>query len=216
MVRVSGAVGRAGLAATERVAAVAAMFGIDADAGGEEVLFPPAEVELRRGDVVLVTGPSGAGKSTFLRSLAAGLLGEGRRVVRLEEIDAPAGRAAVDCLACPLPEALAHLGRAGLSEARLLVRAPAAFSEGQRFRFRLAAFFASDVEVLIADEFGATLDRLTARAVAWQVGKFARASGKIVVAATTHEDLEEDLRPTVRVWKGLEAGIVIERVGGGQ
>jgi ABC-type ATPase with predicted acetyltransferase domain len=124
-------------------------------------------------------------------------------VVRLEEIVLPGDRAVVDCFELSLEETLSCLARAGLSEAHVLLRAPAELSEGQRFRYRLAQFFASDVDVLIADEFAATLDRITARIVAWQLGKFVRASGKAAIVATTHDDLAEDLEPEVTIYKGL-------------
>ena len=96
---------------------------------------------------------------------------------------------------------LGHLGaqRAGLSEAHTLLRSPAELSEGQQFRFRVAKFLASDADVLLADEFCATLDRVTAKLVAWQLGKFVRTGGaKAVIAATTHEDLGEDLAVRIR------------------
>ncbi len=90
--------------------------------------------------------------------------------------------------------------------------APAELSEGQRFRYRLAQFFASDADILIADEFAATLDRVTARVVAHQLGKFVRARRRAAIVATTHEDLAEDLRPALRIWKGF-GDLVVIRAG---
>ena len=51
------------------------------------------------------------------------------------------------------------------------------------------------------DEFCATLDRETAKIVAYNVQKLARKLGKAVVAATTHTDLLEDLAPSVHIHK---------------
>jgi ABC-type ATPase with predicted acetyltransferase domain len=193
---------------TERAAAIAALFGIDVSPGcAPRTLFPRCSVTLGPGDVVLITGPSGAGKSTLLRAIAAALRERGVKTMTLDELPLPADMPAVDAFDCPLAEALTLLARAGLSEAGLLVRAPAHFSEGQRFRYRLAHFFASDADVLVADEFCATLDRITARVVAWQLGKFARASGKSILVATTHEDLAADLRPTLQFYKPLEGAL---------
>ena len=53
----------------------------------------------------------------------------------------------------------------------------------------------------IMDEFCATLDRETAKIVAYNVQKLARKLGKAVIAATTHTDLLEDLAPSVHIHK---------------
>jgi len=47
----------------------------------------------------------------------------------------------------------------------------------------------SDAQFWIMDEFAATLDRETAKIVAFNVQKLARQEGKAVLAATTHTDL---------------------------
>ena len=51
------------------------------------------------------------------------------------------------------------------------------------------------------DEFCATLDRDTAKIVAFNVQKLARHHGKAVLAATTHTDLFDDLAPSVHIHK---------------
>ena len=208
-VRVEGRVSGGAVRVTERVLGVAAMFGLSVESGVERVLFEEVELGIGPGDVVLITGPSGAGKSTLLRRIAAGLEARGDlRVVRMEGIALPGDRAVIDCFDLPVEVAAGCLARAGLAEAHVLLRAPAELSEGQQFRYRLAQFFASEDDVLIADEFCATLDRVTARGVAFGLGKFVRGSvgtgrPRVAIVATTHEDLAEDLLPTVRIWKGL-------------
>jgi GNAT superfamily N-acetyltransferase len=60
------------------------------------------------------------------------------------------------------------------------------------------------------DEFAATLDRDTAKIVAYNVQKLARQLGKAVLAATTHTDLLEDLKPSVHIHKHFGKQIQIQ------
>lgn len=195
---------------TDRVLAVAALFGLKLDEGERQAVVRDVAVRAELGEVVLITGESGAGKSTLLRAVEARLRKErpGWEVVRLESIELAEDRAVVDCFACGLEEALGHLARAGLSDARVLLRTPGELSEGQKFRYRLARFFASEARVLVADEFAAGLDRVTAKVVAWQLGKFVRGSRvsglpRLAMVATSQEDLGEDLAADVRVAMGV-------------
>ena len=59
--------------------------------------------------------------------------------------------------------------------------------------------------MILADEFGATLDRLTAMNIARGMAKWVRNTTHTFSAATTHDDLLEALGPEVLVWKGLGA-----------
>jgi len=68
--------------------------------------------------------------------------------------------------------------------------------------------------VLLADEFGATLDRVTAKVIARNVRKWVKRSGACLVVATTHDDLLESLAPDVLVYKDLGGGMeVLQREG---
>lgn len=195
-------------AATPNVLAVAAMFGLGLGAEETVALIEPTRLTLQAGQVVLITGPSGAGKSTVLRCLRERFLVDGSAAADspgVFDLDQPipsdlAERALVDCFPdLSLPEALAALARAGLSDAFVLLRRPGELSEGQRFRFQLARFFAGGCGVLLADEFAATLDRVTAKILAYQLGKFIRRSGRLALLATTHDDLAADLGPELHV-----------------
>jgi len=227
-VRVTGELGGEGrnLRASARMRAVGEMFGVEGgmrhakgpmrnrERPGRRLWEGDAEVEIAAGEVVMICGASGTGKSTLLRRVEAGLraaeAGAGvcaraLRVLRLSEIALPENRAVVDCFSCSLQAAMGALARAGLSEARVLLRPPGALSEGEQFRFRLAQFMASDADVLVADAFGEPLDDLTARVVSWNLGKFiggslaaGRPRGAIV--ATVREELIADLQPDRVIW----------------
>jgi ABC-type ATPase with predicted acetyltransferase domain len=199
---------------SERCREVAGLFGLMGDQAGarREVRVM---LEVKPGEVVLIRGASGTGKSTLLGRVEAALLAGGVSVMRLEEVALDENAAVVDCFGEPLERALEMLSRAGLSEARLMVRSPRELSAGEAFRYRLARFMAGEARVLVADEFGAVLDRTTARVVAWQLGRFVRVSAggdrpRSAVVATSHEDLVEDLRPAVVVTMG-DGGCQVER-----
>jgi GNAT superfamily N-acetyltransferase len=67
----------------------------------------------------------------------------------------------------------------------------------------------SQAQFWIMDEFAATLDRDTAKIVAYNLQKLARQQGKAVLAATTHTDLLEDLYPSVHIHKRFGKEITV-------
>jgi GNAT superfamily N-acetyltransferase len=67
----------------------------------------------------------------------------------------------------------------------------------------------SNAQFWIMDEFAATLDRDTAKIVAYNLQKLARQQGKAVLAATTHTDLFEDLHPSVHIHKRFGKEITV-------
>jgi uncharacterized protein len=154
--------------------------------------LPLLRFRIRFPSITLICGPSGSGKSTLLRRIAPALP---TRSALLSRVPLPQGRAVIDCFSANLDDTLALLSRAGLAEPRLWLRPPAWLSQGEQFRFRLARLMASPAPILLADEFAALLDRVTARAVAWQFARFLRAAGRAAIVATSHEDLAEDLQP---------------------
>ncbi|XAL97981.1 hypothetical protein OT109_10265 [Phycisphaeraceae bacterium D3-23] len=211
-------------AASPRTAQVAGMFGLDPAGDRDVVIIPPTELTLGPGRVVFITGASGGGKSTLLRLIADGITQQpagGRpAVIQFDALAPDVGQALVDGFDAdvPLKDVLRWLSVAGLSDARVMLRRPGELSDGQRARLLLAHAIAQAERcdapwaVVLADEFGATLDRPSARAVAAGVRKWASRAGVCVAAATTHDDLLEPLCPDTLIDKGPGAAIeVLER-----
>ncbi len=189
-------------------ALVAEMFGVSVDAAA--YVAPQMNLELKAGEIMLITGPSGCGKSTLLRHIA--VEHPGHRVL-CADAETHERRAIVDCFSLPLEQTLALLSRCGLSEAGVLLRPPGELSCGQRFRYELARCIAAPEKLIIADEFCSVLDRTVACVICWQLRKLIRRQGKMLIAATTHEDIAGDLSP--EHWLQIDLGGQLTWVCGG-
>jgi len=184
---------------TERTIEVAEAFGLGVDETQEHVLYRDFEVKLAVGDVVYITGDSGSGKSVLLRALREDLGDEAASMAKLE---APGDRPIIDLVGETFQGALRLLSKVGLNDAFLFLRRPSHLSDGQRYRFRIAQLLDMGKPYWLCDEFCSTLDRSTARIVAYNVQKLARRSGATLIVATTHTDLFDDLSPSVHIRKG--------------
>jgi len=161
----------------------------------------------------------GIGLSEIKKSEAVSLPG----VIDFDAVVVPGGCALVDGFDEPGAEAMAlkdvlhWLNLAGLNDAFVMLRDPSELSAGQRYRLKLAHAMASAQRrsapwsVVLADEFGAALDRMTAQAVARGVRKWATREGMCVVIATTHDDLLEALYPDVLIEKGPAGEIAVAK-----
>jgi hypothetical protein len=105
------------------------------------------------------------------------------------------GKPLIETVGETLEEGLELLSKVGLNNAFLFLRTYEQLSDGQKYRYRIAKMIESKADFWIADEFAATLDRDTAKIVAYNLQKLARQQGKAVIAATTHGDLFEYLAP---------------------
>jgi ABC-type lipoprotein export system ATPase subunit len=191
---------------TERTVEVAEAFGLGID-DSQKFLVLNAELKISPRDVVYITGDSGSGKSVLLKAIRADLGGE---AIELSEVQVDVEKPLIESIGATVEQALELLSKVGLNDAFLFLRKYSQLSDGQKFRYRLAKFLESDKQWLLVDEFAATLDRDTAKIVAFNLQKLARQMGKAVIAATTHGDLFEDLAPSVYVHKRFGEEINIQ------
>lgn len=184
---------------TPRVLEVAESFGLGLS-DKMFTIYDGLELDIRPGDVVYITGQSGSGKSLLLRDLSAAMESAGLKVADLNRMVLEE-RPVIELLGTTTTQAIELLAKAGISDAWIYLRKPSELSDGQRYRLKLAMVLESGADVWIADEFGAILDRVTAKAVAFNMAKVARREGKTFMVATTHDDMVEELSPDVFIEK---------------
>jgi len=184
---------------TARVLEIAEGFGL----GLSDKVFTVynnLELEVNQGDVVYITGQSGSGKSLLLEDLAAQMTAGGLKIADLNQVKLPE-EPVIEQVGANVGDAARILSLAGISDAWIYLRKPAELSEGQRYRLKLAKVLDSGADVWLADEFGAVLDRVTAKIIAFNLQKIARAQGKTLMVATTHTDLVAELAPSLTITK---------------
>lgn len=176
----------------------------------EFTIFKDLTLEINQGDVVYITGQSGSGKSQLLRELSRQMREQGLNVADIDQVQLE-DKALIDQLGSNMQEAIELLSRAGINDAYLAIRRPAELSDGQKYRLRLAKLMESQADVWVADEFGAILDRVTAKVVSYNAQKLARARGVSLILATTHTDLVEELAPSLTIEKRFQERVSIVR-----
>ena len=191
---------------TPRVLEIAEGFGLGLS-DGEFVVYDGLKIDIEPGDVVYITGQSGSGKSLLLCDLKSQM----RNVADIETVNLEE-KPLVDQVGKTMGDASRILSLAGINDAYLMIRKPSELSDGQRYRLKLAKLIAADdADVWTADEFGAVLDRTTAKVVALNMQKIARKLGKTLIVATTHTDLVKELGPNLVVRKRFHDRITMER-----
>lgn len=194
-----------------RVLEIGESFGL-ALSDKEFVIYDNLKIDIEQGDVVYITGQSGSGKSLLLRDLKSQMQNEGKKIADLGEIQLEE-KPVIDLVGRTTVEATDLLAKAGISDAWIYIRKPSELSDGQRYRLKLAKIMEQDADVWIADEFGAVLDRVTAKIVAFNIQKIARRLGKTFMVATTHTDLAEELGPDLTITKRFREKVDVERGG---
>lgn len=194
---------------TPRVLEIAEGFGLGLT-DKKFVIYDNLELNIEDGDVVYITGQSGSGKSLLLRDLKSQMQAAGKTVADLNEIELE-DKPVIELIGRTTTEATDLLAKAGISDAWIYIRKPSELSDGQRYRLKLAKIMESGADVWSADEFGAVLDRATAKVIAFNVQKVARTLGKTLMVATTHTDLKDELGPSLTITKRFRERVDVEQ-----
>jgi ABC-type lipoprotein export system ATPase subunit len=201
-----------------RTVETAKAFGLGIDSSQQFNIFENLQLEIRPGDVIYVTGESGSGKSMLLKELQPILKRKFGKTVcegnpSLQTTQVSNDEIVIDNIGSDFDDAMRILSASGLSEAFIMMRKYSELSDGQKYRYRIAKTMNDkEAKVWIFDEFVATLDRDSAKAVAYTLQGAARKMGKILIVATTHEDLLDDLNPTLFIKKLFGAEVRVERI----
>jgi len=189
---------------TPRSIAVAEAFGLGLDQWERFVVYDNVELKIGPTDITYISGDSGSGKSVLLKALQRDIEGTPEvlgRAINIADIQIDQDKPLIETVGDTLEEGLELLSKVGLNDAFLFLRTYEQLSDGQKYRYKIAKMMESKAQFWVMDEFAATLDRDTAKIVAYNLQKLARQQGKAVLAATTHMDLLDDLKPSVHIHK---------------
>jgi len=195
---------------TKRVTAIAESFGLGLDKTQKFTIYNNLQLQIKPSDIVYITGDSGSGKSILLKALEKDIKQNTQTtVINIEDITPDTNKPLIETTGKTLQQALELLSKTGLNDAFLFLRTYNQLSDGQKYRYKIAKMIENQAQHWIMDEFAATLDRDTAKIVAYNLQKLARQQHKTVLAATTHTDLLQDLNPSVHIHKRYGKEITI-------
>jgi ABC-type ATPase with predicted acetyltransferase domain len=192
---------------TERTKEVAEAFGLGTDQTRQFTLYDNVNIHIRPTDVVLITGDSGSGKSALLKAIKADL---GTDAADAKDIPIKVDQPIIETIGANTTQAIQALSQVGLNDAFIFLRPYSQLSDGQKHRYQTALLAASGKPFWLIDEFTSTLDRDTAKILAFNLQKQARKHGKAVIAATTHRDLLRDFAPNVHIHKRYGKEVTVQ------
>jgi ABC-type ATPase with predicted acetyltransferase domain len=155
---------------TNRVISVAEAFGLGLDKKEKFVVYDNVELKISPTDIVYITGDSGSGKSILLKALEKDIRRDlALSCINIADIKPIPNKPLIETVGKTFEEALELLSKVGLNDAFLFLRTYEQLSDGQKYRYKIAKMIESGAQFWIMDEFAATLDRDTAKIVAYNI-----------------------------------------------
>ena len=183
---------------TPRMIEISEAFGLGVSEEKHFVIYDNFRVGFNKGDVVFITGDSGGGKSLLLNHIRTFIECTS---VNLDDIVPDPEEVIIENIGETVEEGVRYLSMMGLNDAFIFLRKYKELSDGQKYRYRLTKAISSSPDILFIDEFCANLDRVTAKVISYNLQKIIRRKNMILVVATTHRDIIDDLNPSVLVDK---------------
>jgi ABC-type ATPase with predicted acetyltransferase domain len=193
---------------TPRTQKIAEAFGLGIDQTQKFTLYDNIKLKITPTDIVHITGDSGSGKTTLLKTIKKDL---GKQAADTTHLRIDKNKPIIDTIGKTFNQALELLSKVGLNDAYIFLRPYRQLSDGQKHRYHLAKLIETNKQYWITDEFCSTLDRDTAKIVAYNLQKQARQNHKATITATTHTDLLQDLNPTIHIHKQFGKQITINQ-----
>ncbi len=170
--------------------------------------------------ITYICGYSGSGKSSILREISKQLLdAEDTDTVFIEKWqDLPIDNKPLVEFHTDLDveKRLGILSKCGLGEAWKFISRYGDLSDGEKFRFVLYNTIMQlrnskkTNKVLILDEFCATLDRTTAKAIANNIEKLSKEFGITFILASAHDDLTDYIHADYNIFKEYEEHVEVK------
>jgi len=184
-------------------------FGLGVSEEKHFIIYKDFKLGFNKGDVVFITGDSGGGKSLLLNHIKTFIKDTS---VNLDDVVPNSEEVIIENIGETLEDGIKYLSMMGLNDAFIFLRKYKELSDGQKYRYRLAKAISMGVNFLFIDEFCANLDRITAKVISYNLQKIVRRNNMVLLAATTHRDIIDDLNPSVLVDKGFMDDVTVSYI----
>lgn len=173
----------------------------------ENTIITDYNFNLELGKVYYICGYSGSGKSSILRFIYQNLKSD-YNIINIEKwdrLEIPNKPLIEFFPNVDIDKKLSIMSKCGLGEAWKFISYYDDLSDGEKFRFVLyksiIETFDKQNSILIIDEFCATLDRITAKAISSNIKKLADIAGLTIILASAHDDLIDYINADYTIFK---------------